>query len=128
MTESHLWGEEGKNEAHSPFAFSCLHSRQWTVSLASCTFPWVSLSLCKIYSVREHLSLTVECICFCVLFVGGRAFESATAPYNVQGSGKHRCSVLFKRFQVSLSLASVILEAAVQHFSTHEDSETGGGS
>ena len=96
--------------------------------MASCTFSWVSLSLRKIYSAREPLSLAVECICFCVLFVGGRAFESATAPHNVQGSGKHRCTVLFKRFQISLSLASVILEAAVQYFSTHEDSETGGGS
>lgn len=60
-----------------------------------------------------------------MLFVGGKAFESTTAPCNVQGSGKHRCSVLFKRFHVSLTLASVILEAAVQYFSVHEDSEMG---
>lgn len=96
--------------------------------MVSCSFPWVSLSPHKIYSTREHLSFAVDFICFCVLFVGGRAFESTTASYNSQGSGKCRCSVLFKRFQVSLSLTSVILEAAIQYSSTQEDLETREGS
>lgn len=56
-----------------------------------------------------------------MLFVGGRAFEAQPLLVtNVQGSGKCRWSVLFKRFQGSLSLASVILEAAVQCFSMHD--------
>lgn len=63
-----------------------------------------------------------------MLFVGGRAFESTTAPHNVQCFGKCRCSVIFKRLRVSLSIASVILEVAVQYFSMPEGLETWGRS
>lgn len=61
-----------------------------------------------------------------MLFLAERAFESTTAPHNVQCFGKRRCSVIFKRLRVSLSLASVILEAAVQYFSMPEGLGTWG--